>query len=67
MLAEYYIEVLLEGNTDFLNIGIPTTQTLLFLDGLIYLMNEQTHKEKIIQEFEIEKLDVDENSRFMDG
>ncbi len=39
LLAEYYIESILEDKKNYLNVGIPTAETMLFLDGLLELFN----------------------------
>jgi uncharacterized protein YjbI with pentapeptide repeats len=40
-LSEYYIESLLEEQMHRLNVGTPSEETILFLDGLVELLNSK--------------------------
>jgi hypothetical protein len=47
-LAEYYLESVLNGKGHYLNVGIPSPETISFLDGLLELLL-QTNNEKLTE------------------
>lgn len=50
LLAEYYLESLLENKTHRLNIGTPSNETFLFIDGLIDLLLN-TEYEQVVEKY----------------
>jgi Pentapeptide repeats (8 copies) len=55
LLAEYYLESLLKNKIHRLNIGMPTKETILFLDGLIDLILESAKDNSIWQQIDQEE------------
>ncbi len=47
LLAEYYIESIVNDKIHYLNVGIPTYETILFLDGLLEILLFKEYDEKL--------------------
>lgn len=43
-LAEYYLESILNNKGYYLNVGIPSQETISFLDGLLELLSENKNE-----------------------
>ncbi|MFZ0512290.1 MAG: hypothetical protein WAM14_11840 [Candidatus Nitrosopolaris sp.] len=46
-LAEYYLESILNDKRHYLNVGLPSRETILFLDGLLELLSDNKKKLKM--------------------
>jgi uncharacterized protein YjbI with pentapeptide repeats len=52
-LAEYYLDAFLNSKSNRLNVLIPSSRTVSFLEGLVYLLNEDSDSDKnnLLKEF----------------
>ena len=67
LVAEIYVECLLKGNAMNLNIGIPTKETINFLDGLISLLKIDDVKIESLIEFREKNLSLFNSFEFKDS
>jgi uncharacterized protein YjbI with pentapeptide repeats len=65
LLAEYYIESILHNKIYYLNVGIPTPETIFYLEGLLELLqyNESEVTKRYVENFFIESV-IPQNAQY---